>query len=647
MARGYFSPIDHLQGRLVREALVNMDHIAHILSDRSPSLTYKDNGNQCPTPSFIYYSAMLSPDDVPSSEGRPIGFEHQEEKLAGEKAKDTAYLNSIIEQCIDRYLDTIDNFCCLLQPDSRSASEESAAASAPAEEERVLASPSPPENEPEQSDSPSSRYATPAQPDSSPEAVNNRPSVVELNEPESPRTVTTIDFEDVYRGGTSATTHFILDYEHSLKTAPNVSGRWWILRCEQCDWHGLSERPGTFHMELHPELRIDDLESAIESFGVLVLNCTPDLANMNNVHVRKVMQDRASEPTTARARHKHKRRKVVKISVSPRSFTERQLISDPSVGEMYLAGWSDGKLYGAVALPLGDFMPKASIPGSMWDSGLLSSVPKCYRINKRARHFSWAEGFEDGGTRVGFRQFPLFYFDNPKVEDGHVGWAYAHDIHPFDLDKVTSDFPRPAALYANHYKLSDHTPFSHELFSHHQSQIKPVTEQTLSLKHSKGEKSSSASPTPQTTSTEADTDHDKKIVDGQRCTPSSDGSRHSFDPVFESQQPTEAAFDTHTYNSPVSIYGTFRRSITMEPGIRMPEAQMSPLGEPADEVIHQAVESSDCPPFAKIKAEPCDMLGETHDETPFADAMEHSVPTPDTCPQLINQDSVIQPDVDE
>lgn len=411
----------------------------------------------------VYYRAMLSPTDVPSFEGRPIGFE--EEELAGEKAKDATYLNTIIGQCIERFERTIDIYSCLLQPDSHSCSEEPATASAQAEEHQVPASPSPAENEYGQSDSPSSRYATPAQPDTSPEVTNNRAPVVELSEPNSPRTVTTIDFEDVYRGGTSATTHFILDYEYSLKAAPNVSGRWWILRCEQCDWHGLSERPGTFHMELHPELRIDDLESAVEAFGVLVLNCTPDLADTNNLHVRKVMQDRASEPTTARARHKNKRRKVVKISVSPRSFTERQLITDPSVGEMYLAGWSDGKLYGAVALPLGDFMPRASIPGSMWDSGLLSSVPKCYRINKRARHFSWAEGYEDGGTSVDFRQFPLFYFDSPKVEDGHVGWAYAHDLHPFDLAKINSGLTRPAALYAKHYKHSNHTPFSHGRFA--------------------------------------------------------------------------------------------------------------------------------------------------------------------------------------
>ncbi|KAK7210801.1 hypothetical protein V2G26_017979 [Clonostachys chloroleuca] len=639
MARGYFSPIDYVQGQLVREAILAFDQIAHVLCDRSPSLTYKDN---------IYYSAMLSPADIASFEGRPIGFEPEE--LAGEKAKDAAYLNTIIGQCIERFERTIDIYSCLLQPDSHFCSEEPATASAPAEEDQVPASPSPAKNEHEQSDSSSSRYATPAQPDTSPEVTNNRASVVELSEPESPRTVTTINFDDVYRGGTSATTHFILDYEYSLKAAPNVSGRWWILRCEQCDWHGLSERPGTFHMELHPELRIDDLESAVEAFGVLVLNCTPDLADTNNVHVRKVMQDRASEPSTARARHKNKRRKVVKISVSPRSFTERQLIADPSVGEMYLAGWSDGKLYGAVALPLGDFMPRASIPGSMWDSGLLSSVPKCYRINKKSRHFSWAEGYEDGGTSVGFRQFPLFYFDNPKVEDGHVGWAYAHDLHPFDLAKIDSGLTRPAALYAKHYKHSHHTPFSHELFSHHHGQIKPITEHILSPKHSGGEKSSSASPTPQTTSTEADTEigHGKKIVDGQGCTPSSDGSRHSFEPLFESQQQTEdAAFDSQTYNSPVSIYGTFRRSVTIEQGISLPDAQMTPLGEPEDEAIHQAVQPSDCQPFATIKTEPWDMLGETQDGTPFTDAMENRVPTPQFFSQLTSEDWMIQQDGDE
>lgn len=74
--------------------------------------------------------------------------------------------------------------------------------------------------------------------------------------------------------------------------------------------------------------------------------------------------------------------------------------------------------------------------------------------------------------------------------------------------------------------------FSKEFFSHHEGQIKkppsegqikkPPSEHIPSPKYLEGEKSSSASPTPQTISTEADTDmsHGKKIVDGQGCTPS-------------------------------------------------------------------------------------------------------------------------------
>ncbi|CAH0055220.1 unnamed protein product [Clonostachys solani] len=655
MAHSYFSAIDFVQGCLVREAIITIDQVAVILSDKSPSLTYKDKSKQCPAPPFSMPKlttnhAMVSPKDAPSFEGRLMGLDVQK-KLADLQTKDAEYLNTVIGKSIERYQRTIDFYRYLLQSISRPCSEEPAPASAPAEEDQVPASPSPAENEYEQSNSSSSRCTTPIQPATIQEVTKKRASVVELNEPESPRTVNTIDFKDVYRGGTSATTHFILDYEHSLKATPMISGRWWILRCEQCDWHGLSERPGSFHMEHHPELRIDDLESAIETFGVLVRNCTRDLADTNNTHVRKVMQDRASEPSTARARHKNKRRKVVKISVSPRSFTERQLITDPSVGEMYLAGWSDGKLYGAVALPLGDFMARASIPGSMWDSGLLSSVPRCYRVNKRARHFTWAEGYEDGGTNVGFRQFPLFYFDNPKVEDGHVGWAYAHDLHPFDLAKITSGLTRPAALYAKHYQKANHTPFSHELFSHHEGQMKPVPEQIPSPNHPEGEKSSSASSTPQTTSTEADTDmsHGKKIAGGQGGTPSSDGFSHSAEPLFDesksqpgtSEQIEDATFDSHTDNSPGSAHGISPLRVGIEQRMPPPDARMMPHGEPGHEAIVQPVQPRNCHPSSTVNTETWLMFPETHNGQAFTDAIENSAPIPHISSQLFTTDGWI------
>ncbi|VUC27020.1 unnamed protein product [Clonostachys rosea] len=625
MAQGDVSPIDFVQGSLVQQAIVNMDRIAYIL---------------------IYCSAGVSSTDVPSfSEGKLIGFDElkkQLKELAALETNDTEYLSDALKDCIERYQQTIDFYRYVLQSLPSSCSEGSASASPMREG-----------IEHEESISSSSRYATPHQPGTSQEVTTNRASVVELKEPESPRTVTTIDFEDVYRGGTSATTHFILDYDYSLKAAPNVSGRWWILRCEQCDWHGLSQRPGTFHMELHPELRIDDLESAVEAFGVLVINCTAGLADTNNTHVRKVMEGRASEPSTVRARHNNKKRKVVKISVSPRSFAERELITDPSVGEMYLAGWADGKLYAAVAIPMGDFEPRTSILGNMWDPAHLSRVPTCYKINKRARHFSWAEGYEDGGTNVAFRQFPLFYFDNPKLDEGHVGWAYAHDIHPFDMTKITSGLTRPAALYTQHFRKPSRTPFSQELFSHDEGHIKPVSQHIPSTKHLEGEKSSSFYSTPQTTETETDTDtsHGRNITDGQDSTPSSDSASRSFDSLFDEPDPQpgtfgqteDATFYGQTYPSSSSTSMTSSSSVGSEQGMLQPDPQIATLGEPGDEIIDQHAQTRECHAFATVNDDTWDMFHETHAEQAFIDAMENSVPTP----PIIDEEQTIKQEGDE
>lgn len=79
----------------------------------------------------------------------------------------------------------------------------------------------------------------------------------------------------------------------------------------------------------------------------------------------------------------------------------------------------------------------------------------------------------------------------------------------------------------------------------------------------------------------------------------------------------------------------------------LPEAQMTPLGEPGDDAIHQSVQPSDCHLFATIKTEPWDILGDTHDGTPFIDAMENSVPSPRIFSQLTSEDWMVQQNVDE
>ncbi|KAK7211694.1 hypothetical protein V2G26_018872 [Clonostachys chloroleuca] len=296
---------------------------------------------------------------------------------------------------------------------------------------------------------------------------NKRRFVTALDEPPTPITGPTIDFQEVYQGGNGITRYTIIDFAHTLSANPTVSGQWWILRCVKCGWHGVNQRTRTLYdgsrhaANCFPQFQITDHASVVDALGVLVLNCDRGLFSKNNDDVKKALIDGSYEPAY---RNRNKRTKLVKVPVPQRKSNEPPIITDPKVGMLYLAHQRGGLVFGAIVLPLGDFRTRVGIRGSIYDPESFKALPDCYRFHTGQRKFSWAEGYEDDGGNVTMRQFPVYYFDGPSVDMGHVRWISADDLEPFDVTKVAAGYEKPIEEYTMFCQCNNGIkPFSYEL----------------------------------------------------------------------------------------------------------------------------------------------------------------------------------------
>ncbi|VUC22375.1 unnamed protein product [Clonostachys rosea] len=290
--------------------------------------------------------------------------------------------------------------------------------------------------------------------------TSKRRFVTALDQPPTPRLGSTIDFQEIYQGGNGTTRYTIVDQQHTLSSNPSVSGQWWILRCAQCNnWHGATIRKRTLHeggkhaTKCHPQFRWTGDASTLDALGVLVLNCDQVLFMKNNEEVKNALIDGSYEPQ--HRQNKNKRRKIVRVEIPQRKSNEPPIMTDPKVGILHLAHRRDGAVFAAVVLPLGDFHSRVGIRGSIYDPGPFKALPDCYRFHEGQRKFFWAEGYEDGGGNVTMRQFPVFYLDGPSVAMGHMRWASADDLEPFDITKVTPGYDKPVEEYTKYYQLNN------------------------------------------------------------------------------------------------------------------------------------------------------------------------------------------------
>ncbi|KAI0880025.1 uncharacterized protein GGS22DRAFT_193719 [Annulohypoxylon maeteangense] len=227
----------------------------------------------------------------------------------------------------------------------------------------------------------------------------------------------TITFDEVYQGGNA-------NHKDTIVEWPTGSRQWYILKCEQ---HGLrftknSVQGAARHLNGNGHGCTDrNRDHAVRTLGYLVTDCNEDLAKLNN---------RVAEETYVKG-HKQPFHRLKKQRTSG--------ITHPKDFHIYYGRWKDGglgkvadQIYPVMILGWDSQNGSGLKDGDLNATGLLkkkAKPPNCYTYDSR-RITGWAPGYEDGGSKVRLRRFPVMFFDEAQT----VGWFPARDLMKFPLN---------------------------------------------------------------------------------------------------------------------------------------------------------------------------------------------------------------------
>ncbi|KAI0183583.1 hypothetical protein EV127DRAFT_18461 [Xylaria flabelliformis] len=269
----------------------------------------------------------------------------------------------------------------------------------------------------------------------------------------------TITFDEVFQKGQAKHKDTIVEF-------PSKSGRWYILKCEGHNIRfGTRPLPGAakhLNSRLHGGL-CKNWAVAIKMLGYRVIDCTKELASLNNEVVKVAFANGYKPVSLTNPENKTKRRQYVEISENNSRETDAttisisrkstsspsrkrqkadsksptEIITNPKTFHIYYYFWKDEeRLYPVMILSWDDQKP-GGLEHDLVSTGLLdknSNPPNCYIYKdtdsgKNKAIAGWAPGFEDGGPKVNQRKFPAMFFD-PNQE---VSWVSANLLSKFPL----------------------------------------------------------------------------------------------------------------------------------------------------------------------------------------------------------------------
>ncbi|KAJ1324780.1 hypothetical protein MN608_09483 [Microdochium nivale] len=114
-------------------------------------------------------------------------------------------------------------------------------------------------------------------------------------------------------------------------------------------------------------------------------------------------------------------------------------VSQPKTFHVYQTKWATGN--GAVHYPvmiLGwDSQGDSGLGGTLYDTKLLNGEkPACYQYDKEDKKIiGWETDYEDGGSKVTSRKFPVLFFDG----ENSVAWILARSLKKYDLYEDARD----------------------------------------------------------------------------------------------------------------------------------------------------------------------------------------------------------------
>lgn len=292
----------------------------------------------------------------------------------------------------------------------------------------------------------------------------------------------TITFEQVFQGGHAKHKDMIVEW-------PEGSRRWYILKCEM---HGLrfTRHPvqgAAKHLSgLYHGFPDRNRDMAVRTLGYQVIDCNASLAKMNNKAAVEAYDNGYKPPPwkhlkrplkKAYSRRQFKSQKSTKLPTpntnsrpTPGATPTRKItaaekhelleapsserkssepwhgITHPKTFHIYYGKWGadihhkkSEQLYPVLILGWDDQAGSGLKNTDLNHTGLLkedSKPPNCYKygVNKI---IGWAAGYEDGGSKVKLRKFPVMFFDESQT----VGWIAARDLQEFPLYKSKVSYP--------------------------------------------------------------------------------------------------------------------------------------------------------------------------------------------------------------
>jgi hypothetical protein len=260
----------------------------------------------------------------------------------------------------------------------------------------------------------------------------------------------TITFDEVFQNGKAQYKHIIVEFPQGQN-----SNMWYILRCDEHHVHfGLSPLLGAAK-HLHSAQHGNQPKAhklAIETVGFQVIDCTREMAKMNNdvatrafeegyvpFNVNRLSRAEKIEQGFLTPDESSKRKKRVSNAAAGQEEKLKPFpgLTSPVPGELYLGLWNKNKTkYPVMMFPMTGSIGITGLPGTLASIGLLGTAPRCVRVNRRTQRVDgWAKGYEDGGPLTYKREFPVLYFDKKH----QVGWLPAKAISKFDFEARKTD----------------------------------------------------------------------------------------------------------------------------------------------------------------------------------------------------------------
>ncbi|KAI1775911.1 hypothetical protein F4818DRAFT_391438 [Hypoxylon cercidicola] len=279
-----------------------------------------------------------------------------------------------------------------------------------------------------------------------------------LNEP-SQQPERTITFDEVYQNGNA-------EHKHTIVEWPVNSKKWYILKCDQHRRHFTQNPvPGAArHLNSVSHGFPDrNRNSAVKTLGYRVVDCDETQVRLHNEMVNKAYEN-GYIPVGYKGKPENIRRRQQpngKVSegastsrttdlgpaqenvASERPPTEddqerKEGITHPKVFHIYYGHWKvngckSGQIYPVMILGWDEQKGSGLDNTNLHDTGLLkktSQPPNCYKYDSK-KIIGWAPGYEDGGSKVEQRRFPVMFFDESQT----VAWFPAADLFKFPLYK--------------------------------------------------------------------------------------------------------------------------------------------------------------------------------------------------------------------